>query len=51
MNIIFTLPIKCTTMLYLVNRNYKNQFRILGINPRFKRFQNNVDENSELQTL
>ena len=32
---------------YLVNRNHKNQFRNLEINPRF---QNQVDENSDLCT-
>ena len=34
----------------LVNRNHKNQFRNLRIKPR-QRFQNHIDENSELWTL
>ena len=34
----------------LVNRNYKNQFRNLGIKPGIQRFYNHVGENSELRT-
>ena len=44
------LWITWSTSPNLVHMNHKNKFSNLRIKPRFQRFQNHVDQNSELQT-